>query len=71
MGLVVFPHGMNAGADKPNPLLIPGAVIVPLEIFSIGPHIHEKDGRVSNSPPACSLAMTASLTAYMQHTEEQ
>ena len=38
--------GVHPGADKANAVLFPGRVVVPFEVLSVGPHVHEEDGAV-------------------------
>ena len=47
----IFFNRVNPGADKPYPFFIPGPKIIPVKIFAIGSHVHEKCGRIKGGKP--------------------
>jgi len=41
---------VNPGTDEPNSHLFPGPVVIPLEVLSIGPHVHIEDRGIQVRP---------------------
>ena len=60
----------HARTDIAHPELLRPVVIL-LEALAEGAQVHEEDVALQSLRPRCSLAMMASLVAYMQQTDEQ